>query len=1190
METFRAWALGAFTLLLLVRFAGAQANVNEALELYTFYVATNGSDSNPGTEELPFKTIGYAASQALANNYAGKGTHVWINNGTYRESIAISGSKSETSWPITFEAINHGQVTISGSVLYTGWTTYSGNSSIYTNLWDNTWGTCATVTGCSTATYPQPEIMLRQEMVAVNGAVMTEVLSLTQMVAGTFYVDTSNKTIYLWPPSGTDMATSTVDVATEPSLFSIDGFSNLVVRGIVFQYANSCRSNAAVQVTGGKTYSPTNILFDSDTIQWNNGQGLALNSPITYFTVENTSALHNGDSGFQGYNTEYGLWQNDVVAYNNWRGAQGAYYACNVAGFHSWEAHTDDLDGFTAQYNQAYGIHWDTDNVGITGSGVIASQNLEPGLDIETNPGPFTFTGSYVCNQAGSLSEGGIALRNSEGVSFTNGVLYNNNGSQISISGTAGGITITDWLTGEVYDLVTQGMVNKNNVIEGIGMGQLLFSDPLLNGLDWTTFLIGFDSNDNTWWNATTTTRDWVVPVPSTSTAENLAGWQTTTLQDLASSFAAPSGTPQSTCAVTADANDYWLTVNSPSVTADGAGNAVFDLSVSPLLSFDGTVNFTLDGISEVPGLSAPNPTSITTSGTTTLTVNNATTTAAGTYPITIIGNSGNQTHTVTVSVVVPVTSVRLSADSLTFASQEDGTTSPGQSFTIQNTGTTKLTITSITTTMDYAISSNTCGATLKAGKKCTVTVTFTPESVGTINGTVTIVDGDPTSPQTVALSGTGTGWPAVTLSPKSLSFGSVLIKSKSTSQTITLTNSGLGTLTFTGGNQAGITITGSDAADFSQTNNCGTSVAEGASCTVTVTFTPQDSGTRTADVTFTDNTSTGTQNASLNGIGSYPKVSLTPQTLNFGSVLEGSKSAEMTSTLTNSGEVNLTISKLALSGTDPSEYTQTNNCVGTFIPGATCTITATFTPNTTGTQSASVTITDNTSTGSSTLNLTGSGALPKVTLNPTTLAFGSVEVGSSSAKMTSTLTNSGKVTLTISKVALSGAHPSEYSETNTCIGSFAPNATCTITATFSPTASGAQDASVTITDNTSAGTTTLNLTGSGALPTATLKPATDTFGSIAVGKTSKVKVSTLTNTSNYGLNISAITITGTDPKDYAQTNTCPVGGTLAANATCTISVTFTPTVTGALTATVTETDNSSAGTHSISLTGTGTD
>lgn len=1190
METLRAWALGAFTLLLFVRLSGAQANVNESLELYTFYVATTGSDSNPGTESAPFKTIGYAASQALANNYASKGTHVWINNGTYRESITVTGSKSETSWPITFEAINHGEVTISGGELYTGWSTYSGNSSIYTNAWDNTWGTCAVVTGCATSLYPQPEIMLRQEMVAVNGTLMTEVLSVTQMVAGTFYVDTSNKTIYLWPPSGTEMSTATVDVATQPSLLSIDGFSNLVVRGIVFQYANSCRSNAAVQVTGGKTYSPTNILFDTDTIQWNNGQGLALNNPITYFTVENSSALHNGDSGFQGYNTEYGLWQNDVTAYNNWRGAQGAYYACNVAGFHSWQAHTDDLDGFTAQYNQAYGIHWDTDNVGITGSSVIASENLEPGLDIETNPGPFTFTGSYVCNQANSLSEGGMALRNSEGVSFTNGVLYNNNGSQISVSGTAGGITITDWLTGKVYDLVSQGMINKNNVIEGIGMSQLLFSDPTLNGLDWTTFLIGFDSNDNTWWNATTTMGDWIVPIPSISTAENLTGWQVTTLQDLASTFAAPSGTPQSTCAVSADANDYWLTINNPSVTADGAGNAIFDLTVSPLLSFDGTVKFTLDGISEVAGLSASNPTSITTSGTTVLTVNSATTTATGTYPITIIGNSGNQTRTVTVSVVVPKTSVRLSTDSLTFASQQSGTTSPGQSFTIQNTGKSTLSITSVTTTMDYAISSNTCEATLKAGKTCTVTVTFTPNSVGTINGTVTIEDGDPTSPQTVALSGTGTGWPMVTLSPKSLTFGSVSIKTASPSQIITLTNIGLATLTFTGGNKTGIKITGNDPGDFTQTNNCGDSLAEGASCTITAIFTPQENGTRSANVTVTDNTSNGTQTANLTGVGAYPRASLSPQTVNFGSVAVGTKSAAMTSTLTNSGEVNLIISKIALSGTDPSEYTETNNCVGTIDPGATCTITANFTPSTSGTQSASVTITDNTSTGSTTLNLTGSGALAKVTLNPTTVAFGSVGIGSSSGKMTSTLTNSGKVTLTITKLALGGAHPSEYSETNNCVGSFAPNATCTITATFSPTSSGAQNASVTVTDNTSSGTSTLNLTGTGGYPNATLKPDKDTFGSIAVGKTSKVKVSTLTNTSDYPLSVTSIAITGANPTEFAQTNTCPVGGTLAANASCTISVTFSPKAADSYTATLTETDNSSAKTHTVSLTGTGTE
>ncbi len=1082
MKKLRAWAVGALTVVALASFAGAQANVNEGLELYTFYVATNGSDSNPGTEDLPFKTIGYAASQAVDNNHAGKGTHVWINNGTYRESISLSGSKSDTSWPITFEAINHGQVIVSGGVLYTGWSTYSENKSIYTNTWDNTWGLCAVVTGCPTATYPQPDIMLRQEVVAVNGTVMTEVLSLTQMVAGTFYVDTSNKTIYLWPPSGTDMGTATVDVATEPSLLSLSGKSNMVVRGIVFQYANSCRSNPAVNVTGNKTYPPTNILFDSDTFQWNNGQGFAMSYPITYFTVENSTFLHNGDSGIQGYNTQYGLWQNDLTAYNNWRGAQGAYYACNVAGFHSWEAHTDDLSGFTAQYNQTYGIHWDTDNVSITGSGVVAAQNLLSGLDVETNPGPFAFSGSYVCNQASVLSGAGLLVRNSEAVSFTNGVLYNNAAAQIAISGTAGGIEITDWLTGEVYDLVTQGMVNKNNVIEGIGSTQTLFNDPMLDGTDWLTFLLGFESSSNTWWNASNDVTEFVVPSPAAETLDDFAGWQATTLQDLTSKFAAPSGTPQNGCSVTADANDYWLTADNASVTVNPAGQAVFNLTVAPLLDFTGTVKFTLDGISEVAGLSATNPTSIAASGTSALTVNSATTTKVGTYPVTVIGNSGNQTRTVTVNVVVPVTSIRLSTATLTFASQVDGTTSAGQDLTMQNTGSKSVSITSVTASKQFAVSANTCGTSLKAGKSCTITVTFTPTTEGTINGSLTIVDSDPTSPQVVSLSGTGVGLPVVTLSPRSLAFGSVGVEDASAPQTVTLTNTGQSTLTFTGGNAKGITVTGADKGDYSQTNNCGKSVAVGASCSITVTFTPQDGGTRSADVTITDNTEGGMQSVSLTGVGAYPKV----------------------------------------------------------------------------------------------------------VLIPSTLAFGSTEVKYSSAAKTSTVKNDGKVTLIISKVELSGANPSEYSETNNCIGSFASEAKCTITVIFTPTASGAQDASLTITDNTSTGTSTLNLTGSGALPKATLTPSTDSFGTIKVGKTSAAIVSTLTNTSNYLLNVNSIKITGTDAKDYAQTNDCPVGGTLAANKSCTISVTFTPKASGTRTATLTETDNSATGTHTVSLTGTG--
>ena len=220
---------------------------------------------------------------------------------------------------------------------------------------------------------------------------------------------------------------------------------------------------------------------------------------------------------------------------------------------------------------------------------------------------------------------------------------------------------------------------------------------------------------------------------------------------------------------------------------------------------------------------------------------------------------------------------------------------------------------------------------------------------------------------------------------------------------------------------------------------------------------------------------------------------------------------------------------------------------------------------------------------------LNGSGVYPRVTLNPSTLSFGEVEVGYSSSKMTSTLTNSGTVSLSITKIALSGSDPGAYSETNNCIGTLAANATCTITVTFKPTAEGQQDASVTITDDTSDGSNTLTLTGSGSLPTATLSPNNDSFGTITVGKSSSAKVSTLTNTSSsYLLTVSSIAITGTNAADFSQTNSCPIGKTLAAGATCTISVTFKPSASGTRTATLTEYDNSATGSHTISLAGYG--
>jgi len=251
--------------------------------------------------------------------------------------------------------------------------------------------------------------------------------------------------------------------------------------------------------------------------------------------------------------------------------------------------------------------------------------------------------------------------------------------------------------------------------------------------------------------------------------------------------------------------------------------------------------------------------------------------------------------------------------------------------------------------------------------------VTFTPAFVATISGTVTLTDGDKSSPQTVSLTGTGTAPPIVSLSPRNLSFGPVGVGSSS-AQPITLTNTGLSTLKLTG--SSAVAITGNDASDYSQTNTCGAQVLAGASCTITVTFKPHDAGSSGASVTITDNANNSPQNVSLAGSGALPTATLSPSSDNFGSVTVGTTSTGQVSTLTNTSSYLLSVTSITITGTNAGDFSQTNTCpVGkTLGANKTCTITVKFTAGAKGTRTATLTESDNSAKGSHTITLSGSG------------------------------------------------------------------------------------------------------------------------------------------------------------------------------------------------------------------------
>jgi len=638
-----------FTVSCLLLFAGSpcwgQATVNEGQETAAIYVdAAKGNDANNGSKTAPLKTIGASVQMALANNDSSVGSRVTINPGTYRESVLIGGTKRSTNLPITFQAATNGTVFVSGSELIKGWTGYQGSSTVYEASWPYNFGLCPVQVPPAPA---QQQIVLHPEMLIVNGTSLTQVLSLTSMLPGTFYVDASHALVYMYPPAGTNVTTATIEAAARPLLWQISGQSYVVLRGLTFQYANSCPQNSAVTVGG----NATNILFDADTIIWNNAMGADF-STVQNFTIQNSVANYNGQVGWASHEVKNSLWQNDVADYNNWRGAQGAFYTWDTGGTKWMWDHNSTYKSMISNFNQANGVAWDTDNETVSFTSGISAMNLVNGMQIEKTQGPISVASSYFCydNLLGIGQRGGVAVRNSEQVSLTGDVLYGSLINEFNVVGQPGGIQITNWETGQSYNLITEKFSASGSVFSGPTAS--VVSDSYLGGSDWGAFLSSVKSNSNTFWSGSSTNA-FVVPTPKSGTDINLAAWQSLTGQDKSSSWKSTSA--PSACNVTAQAKNFWITSSTYSGATISAGKATVNIGTFGLGGISGNVALSLDGVSSVAGLKGTfSASSIPVTGSAALTLTTTSTTKAGTYPITIRGNLGNITHTVTVSLVVP--------------------------------------------------------------------------------------------------------------------------------------------------------------------------------------------------------------------------------------------------------------------------------------------------------------------------------------------------------------------------------------------------------------------------------------------------------------------------------------------------------------------------------------------------------
>lgn len=208
------------------------------------------------------------------------------------------------------------------------------------------------------------------------------------------------------------------------------------------------------------------------------------------------------------------------------------------------------------------------------------------------------------------------------------------------------------------------------------------------------------------------------------------------------------------------------------------------------------------------------------------------------------------------------IAALNLSASSLSFDDQGVNTTSAVKTVTVTNFGTGPAAISSIAVGGNNFKQTNNCGTSIAIGASCTVSVSFTPKTAGSLTSVLTIVSNALNTPNTVNLSGRGTTSAALSLSVTELVFDNQVVNAPSaTSKTVTITNNGSAAATI-----SAITVSNSN---FKQTNTCGTSIAAGRSCVITVTFAPTQVGEHKGSLTIASNASNSPHTVSLVGKGS---------------------------------------------------------------------------------------------------------------------------------------------------------------------------------------------------------------------------------------------------------------------------------------------------------------------------------
>jgi len=411
-----------------------------------------------------------------------------------------------------------------------------------------------------------------------------------------------------------------------------------------------------------------------------------------------------------------------------------------------------------------------------------------------------------------------------------------------------------------------------------------------------------------------------------------------------------------------------------------------------------------------------------------------------------------------------------------------------------------------------------------------------------------------------------------LSLDSSSLSFGTVTV-GKSSSLHVTAVNNGT----------AAVTVSAATAStpQFVLTAPAlPLSVEAGQSATLSVSFTPSAAGNVSGTMSISSDASTGALSLSLSGAGASPGSLISqPASVGFGSVLLGNNEQQSVS-IVNSGGTSVTISQIAaIAGFSWSGVT-----LPLTVPASqNATVIVTFTPQSAGNATGTLTITSNATNGTLTVPLSGTGSNSPGALsaNPTSLSFNSVQVGNSQT-LSESLTNSGDSDVTISQDTVTGAAFS--------VSGFTPPVTLsrgqtyTFSVVFAPQSAGSATGNLSIASDGSNPSLSIPLSGTGlANGSLSVTPSTLPFGNVVVDTNSALTA----KLSASGANVTITKGSSNNGEFVLSGISFPL--TLQAGDSASYTVTFTPQSTGSASGTLTFTSNASNGPTTESLTGNGT-